>query len=285
MSLLLVHSGQFPPTFLTIKLAKLTLSALAAKTPEEYVTQVSLSWSTDSPAGTEGAGDLPGARGSIPATVTSRRPPQKRYRKQSWSGRRFLLEGEMMKSLKIILLLVLAGTRFTLPAYAAGQKSWVFKGTCIKGNIAESNGVQTGVASGTMFTKDYFALMQKARASHLTVGSDGFLWSTQPLHCDSVAIMQMDDYKGHRMVTFSNSDPDNPILGFAGGLVDGYGTILLADTVYLTDGKAMPLNPGPNAPKCQFYYTNDGHKGGEAAARVRSNHPQTTGREGRGRSL
>jgi hypothetical protein len=47
MSLLLVHSGHYLPTFLKIKLAKLTLSALAAKTPEEYVTQVSMSWSTD----------------------------------------------------------------------------------------------------------------------------------------------------------------------------------------------------------------------------------------------
>jgi hypothetical protein len=166
----------------------------------------------------------------------------------------------MIYPVALLSTILITGTGFTLPAYAAGQKSWVFKGTCSKGNIAESDGVQTGAASGMMGTKDYFALMQRAKAAHLTVGSDGFLWSTEPLHCDSVAIVQMDDYKGHRMVTFSNGDPDNPILGFAGGLVDGDGTILLADTVYLTDGKAMPLNPGPNAPRCQFYYTNNGYK-------------------------
>ena len=69
--------------------------------------------------------------------------------------------------------ILITGTGFTLPAYAAGQKSWVFKGTCSKGNIAESDGVQTGAASGMMGTKDYFALMQRAKAAHLTVGSDG----------------------------------------------------------------------------------------------------------------
>jgi hypothetical protein len=111
-----------------------------------------------------------------------------------------------------------------------------------------------------MSTKSYFALMKRMKAAHQTLGADGFLWTTQPLHCDSVSIVQMDDYKGHRMVTFSNGDSTQPILGFAGGLMGGDGTILLAETIYGTDRKAIPLNPGANAPRCQFYYTNDGYK-------------------------
>ena len=52
--------------------------------------------------------------------------------------------------------------------------------------------------------------------------------------------------------------PDNPIVGFTGGLVGGDGPILFADTIYLTDGKAMPLNPDANAPQCHFYFTDHG---------------------------
>lgn len=60
-----------------------------------------------------------------------------------------------------------------------------------------------------------------------------FLWATQPLHCDSVVLMQMDDYKGHTVVAFSNGDPSNPILGFAGGRIGGDGPLFFSDTVYL----------------------------------------------------
>jgi hypothetical protein len=166
----------------------------------------------------------------------------------------------MIYRVAMLSTILLAGMGFAIPAYAAGQKSLVFKGTCSKGNIAESDGVQTGAASGMMNAKAYFALMKRAKAANLTLGEDGFLWSRRVLHCDSVAIVQMDDYTGHRMVTFSNGDSTQPILGFAGGLMGGDGTILLAETIYGTDGKAIPLNPGANAPRCQFYYTNDGYK-------------------------
>lgn len=165
----------------------------------------------------------------------------------------------MIHRAAILSTILMTGMGFTLPTYAAGQKSWAFKGTCSKGNIAESDGVQTGTASGMTSTKDYSALMKRARAAHLTLGSDGFLWATHPLHCDSVALVQMDDYKGHTMVTFSNGDPNSPILGFAGGLIDGDGPLFLSDTVYLEDGKAMPLNPNPGSGQgCHFYFTDHG---------------------------
>lgn len=45
--------------------------------------------------------------------------------------------------------------------------------------------------------------------------------------------MQMDDYKGHTVVAFSNGDPSNPILGFAGGRIGGDGPLFFSDTVYL----------------------------------------------------
>ena len=57
--------------------------------------------------------------------------------------------------------ILMAGLGFTIPAYA---EAWTVKGACSKGNIAQSDGVQTGVANG-MSGKDYLALMQRARAA------------------------------------------------------------------------------------------------------------------------
>jgi hypothetical protein len=166
----------------------------------------------------------------------------------------------MIYRVAFLSTILVAAIGLTIPAYAAGNKSLVYKGTCSSGSIAESDGVQTGAASGTMNTKAYLALMKRASAAHLTLCSDGFLWSTQMLNCTSVSIVQMDDYKGHRMVTFSNGNSTPPLLGVAGGLWTGDGTILSATTIYGPDGKAIPLEPGANAPSCQFYYTNDGYK-------------------------
>jgi hypothetical protein len=59
-------------------------------------------------------------------------------------------------------------------------------------------------------------------------------------------------------VTFSNGDSTQPVLGFAGGLMGGDGPILFAETIYLTDGKAMPLNSHVNMPSCHFYFTDHG---------------------------
>jgi hypothetical protein len=160
----------------------------------------------------------------------------------------------------------IVGVGLTIPAYAASEKAEVLKGTCSSdnltshaldyGTVSTSDGVQTGAASGRMNTKDYLALMKRVRDSHMTLGADGFLWSTQPLPCDQIGIGQIDD-KGRRAVIFLNG-PHNPIFGFAGSLVGGDGPILLADAIYLTDGKEMPLNQGANAPQCHFYFTDHG---------------------------
>jgi hypothetical protein len=62
---------------------------------------------------------------------------------------------------------------------------------------------------------------------------------------------------GHTMVTFSNDAPQNPIIGFAGGRISGDGPLFFSDTVYLADGKAMPINAG-NGQGCHFYFTDHG---------------------------
>jgi hypothetical protein len=107
---------------------------------------------------------------------------------------------------------LLACFGLTIPSTAASEKSWTLKGACSKGNIAESDGVQARPSSGMMSTKNYFSLMKRAKANRLTLGSDGFLWATQPLQCDSVAIVQMEDYAGHTMVTFQMVIPVIPSL-------------------------------------------------------------------------
>ncbi len=151
---------------------------------------------------------------------------------------------------------ILAGIGITIPTYAAGQKAWSFKGACSDGDLAESDGTQTGAAIGTMSTKDYLALMKRARDSHLTLGADGFLWSRRPLNCDSVIIMQIDDYEGHTAVSFANGNPDNPILIFSGGRIGGDGPLFFSDNVYLGEGKAMRINP--NGKGCHFYFADHG---------------------------
>jgi hypothetical protein len=168
----------------------------------------------------------------------------------------------------ILGTILIAGGGFTVPASAAGHRASIFKGTCSSGELtsqphtygtfSESDGVQTGAANGMMATKDYFALMKRAKAAHLTLGADGFLWATQQLHCDSISIVQMDDYKGHTMVTFSDGDPNNPVLGFAGGLVGGDGPLFFSSTIYLADGRAMPLNSDGSGHGCHFYFADHG---------------------------
>jgi len=163
----------------------------------------------------------------------------------------------MFNRLAVLSALLLAGIGFATPAYAAGNK-WVLQGTCNKGNIAESDGVQARPENGMMRTKDYDALMKRVRDAHQTLGADGFVWTTTPLRCDSVTVIQMDDYQGHTMVTFSNGDPNNPILGFAGGRIDGDGPLFFSDTVYLADGKALPLTRDGTGQGCHFYFTDHG---------------------------
>ena len=153
------------------------------------------------------------------------------------------------------IILMAAGMGFTIPAHA---EAWTVKGTCSKANIAESDGVQTGVANGTG-GKDYLALMKRARAAHLMLGSDGFLWATQLIQCDSAIVWVKANSKGDTLVSFSNGDPAKPVLGFAGGPIDGNGPVFFSNSVYLGDGKpATKLNPTGDGQSCHFYFTDHG---------------------------
>lgn len=144
-----------------------------------------------------------------------------------------------------------------IPASAAGQQSWTFKGRCGKSTIANSDGVQTGAACGMMATKDYLALMQLARANHQTLGLDGFLWTTSPLNCDSALVLLKSGSKGYSVVSFLNSEAKTPVLGFAGNRIDGDGPLFLSDGVALGDQKALPLTPGTGQ-GCHFYFIDHG---------------------------
>jgi hypothetical protein len=161
----------------------------------------------------------------------------------------------MIFRVAVLSTILMAGMGFTIPAHA---EAWTIKGTCSKGNIAESDGVQTGVANG-MSGNDYLALMKRARVAHLTLGSDGFLWATQLVQCDSVIVWVKANSKGDTLVSFSNGDPAKPVLGFTGVPIDGDGPSFFSDSVYLGDGKpAMPLNPNGNGQSCHFYFTDHG---------------------------
>jgi len=155
----------------------------------------------------------------------------------------------------IVSTIFMASLGFATPAYA---EAWTVKGTCSKANIAESDGVQTESANG-MSGKDYLALMQRARAAHLTLGSDGFLWATQPVQCDSAIVWVKANSKGDTLVSFSNGDQGKPVLGFTGLPIDGDGPLFFSDSVYLGDGKpAVPLKPNSGEQSCHFYFTDHG---------------------------
>lgn len=137
------------------------------------------------------------------------------------------------------------------------QQSWIFKSTCGKSTIANSDGIQTGAASGRMPTKDYFALMQRPRANRQTLGPDGYLWTMSPLDCDSVFVVLKRDSKGYTAVRFLSDASKTPVLGFAGNRIDGDGSIFFSESVVLGDQKASRLTPG-SGQGCHFYFTDHG---------------------------
>lgn len=155
----------------------------------------------------------------------------------------------------VLSTILIGGMGCAIPAHS---EAWTVKGTCSKGNIAQSDGVQTGAANG-MSGKDYLALMQRARAAHLTLGSDGFLWATQPVRCESAIVWVRANSKGDTLVSFSDGNEGKPVLGFTGVPIAGDGPLFFPDSVYLGDGKpAIPINPNGNGQSCHFYFTDHG---------------------------
>jgi hypothetical protein len=115
----------------------------------------------------------------------------------------------------------------TPPTPAVGRKSWNFKGTC-------------RIPSGI---------------------NPQFV---QPVICDSVTLnLTHDKGRTSLIIAFSNRDTEHPLLGWGAHpkgtfQMKDVGPMLVADTIYLADGKALPLNPGSNAPRCHFYFTDHG---------------------------
>lgn len=167
----------------------------------------------------------------------------------------------------ILSAILLAGARVTIPAYAAGEQAESFNGTCSSGILtshplnygtrSESDGVQV-VANG-MREKEYLAAMQRARAAHLTLGSDGLLWATQTVQCNSALVWVKANSKGDTLVSFSIGDLSKPVLGFTGVPLNDDGPLFFPDSVYLGDGKpAMQFTPTGNGQFCHFYFTDHG---------------------------
>jgi hypothetical protein len=164
---------------------------------------------------------------------------------------------------------LLAAIGLTAPAHAVGEAAQAFRGTCSSGaltshplnygTISESDGIQV-VANG-MSGKDYLEAMKRARASHLTLGADGLLWATQPISCDSVIVWPKanSNAKGETLISFTNGDPNKPVLGFTGVPVDGDGPLFFPDGVYLGDGKPpIEIDSHGNGQTCRFYFTDHG---------------------------
>lgn len=174
----------------------------------------------------------------------------------------------------MVYRLVILGTILlasTVQARAETPDAYTFKGACSSGaltshpldygTISESDGVQVMPSSGMMSTRDYSALMKRAKAAHLTLGSDGFLWATRPIPCKSaiVWVKANSNPKGDMLLSLSNDDPGKPALSFTGVPVDGNGPFFFPDALYLGDGKpAMQLNPNGNGQGCHFYFTDHG---------------------------
>jgi hypothetical protein len=175
----------------------------------------------------------------------------------------------MVYRVVILNTILLAGVGSTIPKCAGGEEAESFKGTCSSGlltshplnygTISESDGVR--VAAKDMSGEDYLAVVKRAKAAHLTLGSDGLLWATKPVPCDSVVVWLKanSNPKGDTLISFSNGDLSKSILGFTGVPADVDGPLFLPDGVYLGDGRpALSLNPNGAGQSCHFYFADHG---------------------------
>jgi hypothetical protein len=183
----------------------------------------------------------------------------------------------MVYRMAVLSAILLAGAACTIPACAAGQKARpptaapraqlpkitrkvTFQGSC-KGTISDSDGVPAITAS--TLPSEQFALMQRlgADGKHLTLdGATGLVWRHQPLSCDSIMVIESDDYKGHTTIVFLNA-AKKAILGFEGpiavaGGMQGAPTTVAAQFVLLPDGRTSgPMQPAIQGPNCQAFST------------------------------
>jgi hypothetical protein len=141
-----------------------------------------------------------------------------------------------MKKLAVVVLLMVTGA-----AWGQNDKPLNFKGTCV--------GSQTDI-------HDLSAIQ-----------------NTAAIKCNSLVVMQID---GHTVVSFSNGDPDNPVLMFSGDLLTVYpdkhfdpylgptSSAFPIDRVLWGDGNpAMSVQAGQHLDKlagrgCYFHFTGQG---------------------------
>ncbi|MGB9407682.1 MAG: hypothetical protein WCA89_09100 [Terracidiphilus sp.] len=179
----------------------------------------------------------------------------------------------MINRLAILSAILLASVACTTPLFASGQKApsstttpqaqppkitqkVTFQGSC-KGNIADSDGIP--VITALTPPRDILALAQRLRAENPNQTLDngtGLIWKTQPLSCDSVLVVESNDYKGHTFISFLN-DPKNSFIGIEGPVMqngDGSFTVLIAKSLILPDGTTHSLlDPTLQTTECQIY--------------------------------
>jgi hypothetical protein len=170
----------------------------------------------------------------------------------------------MVYRVAVLSTILLAGATCTIPLCTVGQKAQlpkitpkvIFQGSC-KGNVVESDGVQQvsqSPGSASVDPRQLQAAYAKAKAMGMTLGEGWFLWKTQPLSCDSVQIIELDDYKTHTVIEFLDGSK-KPVLAFEGPLAlhDVGSTYVAATNILLPDGKVFPMQAAIQGPHCEVY--------------------------------
>jgi hypothetical protein len=177
--------------------------------------------------------------------------------------------GTMVYRVAVLSTILLAGAACTIPLCAVGQKAHpstptpkaqlqkitpkvIFQGSC-KGNVVESDGKK--VITSLTHPADQLALARRLRAENPNwTLEDGLIWKTQLLSCDSVQIIELDDYKTHTVIEFLDASK-KPVLAFEGPLAlhDVGSTYVVATNILLPDGKVFPMQAAIQGPHCEVY--------------------------------
>jgi hypothetical protein len=179
----------------------------------------------------------------------------------------------MVHRVVVLSALLLAAAACTIPVWAAGQKAQpptttptpkaqlpkitqkvTFQGSC-KANVIENDGKQ--VIPASMLPGEKFALAQRLMAENpnWTLGDGGTIWKSQLLSCNSVLIIELDDYKTHTVIQFLNGSKI-PVLAFEGPLAlqQVGSTDVIATNILLPDGKVISVpQPAIQGPHCEIY--------------------------------
>ncbi len=174
---------------------------------------------------------------------------------------------------RVVVLSTMLLAACTIPVCAAGQKAQpptttptpkaqlpkitrkvTLQGSC-KGNVVDSDGKP--VTTALPLSAGWLALSNRLRAENpnWTLDDESVIWKAQPLSCDSVLILELDDYKTHTVIQFLNGSK-KPVLAFEGPLAlqQVGSTNLVATNILLPDGKVISIpQPGIQGPQCEIY--------------------------------